>query len=43
MHLPASRVTPSPFGYGDMRGDWTRVLDAMIFTHDMSPSTPAAN
>jgi erythromycin esterase len=33
-------VYARPFGYGDMRGDWTRVLDGMIFTHAMTPSTP---
>lgn len=30
-----------PFGYGDLYGDWTRVLDGMVFTHTMTPSTPA--
>jgi erythromycin esterase len=30
-----------PFGYTDMQGDWTRVLDGMIYTRDMVPSTTA--
>jgi erythromycin esterase len=28
-----------PFGYAYMRGDWTRVLDGMIYTRQMTPST----
>jgi erythromycin esterase len=35
-------VYARPFGYGDMTGDWTRVLDGMVFTYDMVPSTPAS-
>lgn len=31
-----------PFGYTYMRGDWTRVLDAMVYTHSMVPSTAAS-
>lgn len=31
-----------PFGYADFQGDWTSVLDAMIFTHNMAPSTTAS-
>jgi erythromycin esterase len=31
-----------PFGYMYLRGDWTRVLDGMIYTADMVPSTPAS-
>jgi erythromycin esterase len=34
-------VYARPFGYGDLTGDWTRVLDGMVFTYDMVPSTPA--
>ena len=34
-------VYARPFGYSDMRGDWTRVLDGMIYTRDMVPSTKA--
>jgi erythromycin esterase len=34
-------VFSRPFGYSDMAGDWTRVLDGMIYTRDMTPSTPA--
>ena len=34
-------VYARPFGYGDLTGDGTRVLDGMIFTYDMVPSTPA--
>jgi erythromycin esterase len=30
-----------PFGYGYMRGDWPRVLDGMVFTLSMTPSTAA--
>jgi erythromycin esterase len=30
-----------PFGYFDMIGDWTSVLDGMVYTRDMTPSTPA--
>ncbi|HYR11809.1 MAG TPA: erythromycin esterase family protein [Longimicrobium sp.] len=30
-----------PFGYAYMRGDWTRVFDGMIYTAEMTPSTPA--
>ena len=35
-------VYARPFGYGYMTGDWTRVLDGMVFTYDMVPSTPAS-
>ncbi|HYR10765.1 MAG TPA: erythromycin esterase family protein [Longimicrobium sp.] len=31
-----------PFGYTYMRGDWTRVFDGMIWTQQMTPSTPAS-
>ena len=34
-------VYARPFGYSDMQGDWTRVLDGMIYTRDMVPSTKA--
>jgi len=34
-------VYARPFGYGDLQGDWTRVLDGMIYTRDMVPSTTA--
>jgi erythromycin esterase-like protein len=34
-------VYARPFGYSDMWGDWTRVLDGMIYTRDMTPSTKA--
>ncbi|HEX5872098.1 MAG TPA: erythromycin esterase family protein [Longimicrobium sp.] len=34
-------VYAMPFGYGWMRGDWTRVLDGMVYTRDMTPSTRA--
>ena len=34
-------VFSRPFGYGDLTGDWTRVLDGMIYTRYMTPSTPA--
>ena len=34
-------VYARPFGYGDLRGDWTRVVDGMIYTRDMTPSTSA--
>jgi erythromycin esterase len=30
-----------PFGYQELRGDWTRVMDGMVFTRDMIPSTTA--
>jgi erythromycin esterase len=30
-----------PFGYAYMRGDWPRVLDGVVFTQSMSPSTAA--
>ena len=30
-----------PFGYSDLRGDWTAVFDGMIFTRVMTPSTLA--
>jgi erythromycin esterase len=32
-------VYARPFGYSDLGGDWTRVLDGMIYTRDMTPST----
>jgi erythromycin esterase len=35
-------VYARPFGYGDLTGDWTRVLDGMVFTYEMVPSTPAS-
>lgn len=31
-----------PLGYLSMRGDWTRVLDGMVFTRNMTPSTAAS-
>jgi erythromycin esterase len=31
-----------PFGYSDLRGDWTAVFDGMIFTRVMAPSTVAS-
>jgi erythromycin esterase len=31
-----------PFGYSYLRGDWTRILDGMIYTAEMAPSTPAS-
>jgi len=34
-------VYAAPFGYFYMVGDWTRVLDGMVYTRDMTPSTPA--
>jgi erythromycin esterase len=34
-------VYARPFGYGEVHGDWTRVLDGMIYTRDMVPSTLA--
>jgi erythromycin esterase len=34
-------VYARPFGYLDMTGDWTRVLDGMVYTRDMTPSTRA--
>jgi erythromycin esterase len=30
-----------PFGYAYMRGNWTHVFDGMVYTHVMTPSTPA--
>jgi erythromycin esterase len=30
-----------PFGYSDLRGDWTAVFDGMVFTRVMTPSTLA--
>jgi hypothetical protein len=27
--------------FSDLQGDWTRVLDGMIYTRDMTPSTAA--
>ncbi|HEX8692892.1 MAG TPA: erythromycin esterase family protein [Longimicrobium sp.] len=35
-------VSTRAFGYGDLRGDWTRVLDGMVFTREMIPSTTAS-
>ncbi|HEX2208449.1 MAG TPA: erythromycin esterase family protein [Longimicrobium sp.] len=34
-------VYAMPFGYGWMRGDWTRVLDGMVYIREMTPSTRA--
>jgi erythromycin esterase len=34
-------VYARPFGYFDMTGDWTRVLDGMVYTRDMVASTHA--
>lgn len=34
-------VFSRPMGYGDMQGDWPTVLDAMVYTHRMSPATRA--
>jgi erythromycin esterase len=34
-------VYARPFGYLDLTGDWTRVLDGMVYTRDMTPSTRA--
>ncbi|HEX8830182.1 MAG TPA: erythromycin esterase family protein, partial [Longimicrobium sp.] len=34
-------VFTRPFGYQDLGGDWTRVLDGMIYTGEMVPSTLA--
>ena len=34
-------VYARPFGYFDLSGDWTRVLDGMVFTRDMTNSTLA--
>lgn len=34
-------VYTRPFGYQELRGDWTRVLDGMVFTREMVPSTTA--
>ncbi|MFL5384994.1 MAG: erythromycin esterase family protein [Longimicrobiaceae bacterium] len=34
-------VYARPFGYLDLTGDWTRVLDGMVYTRDMTPSTKA--
>jgi erythromycin esterase len=34
-------VYARPFGYQELGGDWTRVLDGMVFTRDMIPSTTA--
>ena len=34
-------VWARPFGYSDMQGDWTRVLDGMVYTYTMTPSTLA--
>lgn len=34
-------VYARPFGYFDLAGDWTRVLDGMIYTRDMTASTRA--
>lgn len=34
-------VYSRPFGYADHRGDWTAVLDGMVFTREMTPSTRA--
>ena len=34
-------VYARPFGYGELAGDWTRVLDGMVYTRVMTPSTPA--
>ena len=31
-----------PFGYGYMRGDWPRVLDGVVYTRTMNPSTAAS-
>lgn len=31
-----------PFGYTYMRGDWPRVLDGMVYTQTMTPSTAAS-
>jgi erythromycin esterase len=35
-------VWTRPFGYSYLRGDWTRILDGMIYTAEMAPSTPAS-
>jgi hypothetical protein len=29
-----------PFGYAYMRGDWIRVFDGMIYTHQDAPQHP---
>jgi len=29
-----------PLGYGSMKADWTRVMDGIVFTDEMYPSTP---
>jgi erythromycin esterase len=34
-------VYAMPFGYGWLRGDWTAVLDGMVYIRDMTPSTRA--
>jgi erythromycin esterase len=34
-------VYSRPFGYTDLRGDWTAVFDGMVFTRVMTPSTSA--
>jgi len=35
-------VYSRPFGYSNLRGDWTAVFDGMIFTREMTPSTSAS-
>jgi erythromycin esterase len=35
-------VSSRPFGNQDLTGDWTRVLDGMIYTGEMVPSIPAS-
>jgi erythromycin esterase len=33
------KLVARPFGYSEMRADWTRVLDGMMFFRTMTPST----
>lgn len=35
------KLSSRPLGYMSMRADWTNVLDGMVFTRRMTPSTPA--
>jgi erythromycin esterase-like protein len=35
-------IASRPLGYLEMRADWTQVLDGMLYTRTMAPSTPAA-
>ncbi len=34
-----TKITSRPLGYSNMQADWTQVLDGMVFTRTMTPST----